>query len=358
MSLTGARARAFGRARSRLSEPGVQVFTINPRSMSEAGYWPDIQRNIQLSRQYGATGVLCFSGNDTQIDPWIVAGQVATAPRGSSGPPLTPLVALNPNTMPPFTAAKLVSSIEQVHGARVALNLITGVSSRDRETLDDQLPHDDRYARLDEYVTILDRLLTDTHPVSFEGRFYRIREAQILPRSRTPTAPDYFVAGHSEAARATAERFGATHLRMLSSDLADSLKPGVRGLAMHFGVVARETDDAAWAAARSRFPDHAGGQATLEATMGYTDSQWKRQLHSRSSEEAEASGPYWLGPFRNFYSDCPFLVGSHDRLSEVIVAFRQCGVSHFVLDLPPDEEEFDHAAQAFDLASQKMAQAG
>jgi alkanesulfonate monooxygenase len=349
MTLTAKTARPYGAPRKSLAAPGTSVFTINPRSRSESAYWQDIQKNIDYSQQHGATGVLCFSGNDTQIDPWIVASQVAarSVPRAER---LRPLVALNPNTMPPFSAAKLIASIEQVHGVTVALNLITGVSSRDREVLGDTLSHDDRYDRLEEYMTIVNGLLTRPEPISFEGRFYRIHEAQLLPRSRPRVAPQYFVSGHSEPALRLAKKFDAILLGMLSSGLSQDLVGDLSRKGLYFGIVTRPAEAEAWRVARTIYPETREGQAAFETTMALTDSQWKQQLHARAGSEPEICGHHWLGPFRNFQADCPFLVGSHEQVSGILSNFMRMGIRRFIIDLTPDREEFENIAEAFALA--------
>lgn len=327
---------------NRLAQNGVQVFTINPRSRDEGGYWPDIQRNIELCAAFGATGVLCFSGNDTQIDPWLVANQVAVT-RNAQRRPLTPMVALNPNTMPPYTAAKMISSLEQMHGGRVALNLITGLSARDREVLGDTLDHEARYERLGEYMSVIHRLLVDERPVDHVGRYFQLREAVLLPRSRPRRAPAYFLAGHSAAAERLADAVGALRMRMLTPEV-DKFNAGV---AVHLGLIAGEDDDDAWRLARTVAPEDPAGQAVLQATMRFTDSEWKQQLMARLSREAETDGPYWLGPFRNFQSDCPWLVGSYDRLAKILRDLLATGLSTFVLDLPPRRDVFERAATTF-----------
>ena len=331
-----------------LAEPGFQVFAINPRSTTEASYWPDIQANISLCARHGATGVLCFSGNDTQVDPWLVANEVASV-RRADGEPLVPLVALNPNTMPPYTAAKMITSLEAIRGGRVALNLITGASNRDREVLGDTLSHDERYDRLLEYATLVDRLLTDRKPVSFQGRYFRLHQAALLPRSRQPRGCAYFLAGHSAGANRVADALGAVQLKMVTEGLAQDLAEG-SGAAIHFGLISRADREAAWLAAHERFPADPSGEAILQMTMRYTDSEWKQALHARLKAPASDNGPYWLGPFRNFQSDCPFLVGSTDELAEVLCAFMEKGVRNFVLDLPPDPTEFSEAAAVFAAA--------
>src|ERR1700724_530478 len=64
----------------------------------------------------------------------------------------------------------------------------------------DYLPHDERYARTDEYVDILKRVWTAERPVDYEGKYYRFKGAfpDIKPVQK-PHIPIYF-GGTSDAA--------------------------------------------------------------------------------------------------------------------------------------------------------------
>ena len=95
------------------NEERVTAFTISPRTMNVADYWHNIERCIAWSSSYGATGILLFEGNDTFVSVW-VAGQAAF----EHSKTLSPLVAVNPIYMHPFSVAKLVNSYAQTTDAR------------------------------------------------------------------------------------------------------------------------------------------------------------------------------------------------------------------------------------------------
>jgi alkanesulfonate monooxygenase SsuD/methylene tetrahydromethanopterin reductase-like flavin-dependent oxidoreductase (luciferase family) len=52
-----------------------------------------------------------------------------------------------------------------------------------------------RAARLAEAVGVIVRLTRETEPVSFEGRYYRLHEAKLLPRSPRPGGPRLLIGG-------------------------------------------------------------------------------------------------------------------------------------------------------------------
>ncbi|WP_103341337.1 LLM class flavin-dependent oxidoreductase [Amycolatopsis sp. CA-126428] len=76
-------------------------------------------------------------------------------------------------------------SIAQLHGRRVALNLITGAALNELRSVGDTLRHEDRYARLQDYVGLLLRLL-DGEPVTWNGRFYHAVDLQLATRCPAP----------------------------------------------------------------------------------------------------------------------------------------------------------------------------
>src|SRR5689334_3973245 len=101
----------------------IDIFTVNPRITDAQSYWETTKRNIALSEKYNASGILLFSGNDTYADPWLVAGYIAQTTKS-----LIPFVALDPLTMPPYTAAKLINSLAYMYDRPTYLNWITGLS--------------------------------------------------------------------------------------------------------------------------------------------------------------------------------------------------------------------------------------
>lgn len=324
----------------------IEIYTINTRTNLEEEYWRDLQTIIRLTDLHDFDGVLCFSANETLIEPWLAGHTVILSSRR-----LQPIVAVNPVTMHPFTAAKMISSFAYMHARRTVVNLITGTAPRDREVLGDPIAHDDRYERLTEFATIMRSLLTERRLTNFEGRFYRISQGALHPRLPESLHPRFLVGGHSEAAARTARAVDAVRLQMLSPQLEDGLLPieGKRGI--HFGVIARDQETDAWEAAHRRFPPDEDGEGILELSMSETDSVWKQQLYRQAREARETARPgFWLKPFSRFQGDCPYLIGAHARIAEVIRAHVARGIDWFVLDVPADATEFAHVAKAFELA--------
>ena len=318
----------------------VTVFTISPRTKNVEDYWRNIELCIAWSSAYRATGILLFEGNDTFVSVWVAA---QTAFERSKT--LSPLVAVNPIYMHPFSVAKLVNSYAQTHRRKTYLNMIAGTALSHLQALDDNLTHGERYERLGEYAELIWAFLTSDGPVTFAGKYYKVNALKLDPPTPKELLPEFFFAGGSEAASAVAARVNGIQMRMLSPGLEEGVVPGETGV--HFGIVTRTNEAAAWEAAERCFPEDKRGERIQELSMKNTDAVWKQRMMKAAQMEEQARPGYWLRPFKSFQADCPYFIGSHAQVSEVIAKLVQRGVRHFILDIPPSETEFENVDSAF-----------
>jgi alkanesulfonate monooxygenase len=119
------------------------------------------------------------------------------------------------------------------------------------------------------------------------------------------------------------------------------------------GIIAREDAAEAWRVAEERFPRDRAGQVAHAMAMRTSDSHWHHQLAGASaasgSGDSADSGepdPYWLGPFKQYQTFCPYLVGSYDRVGAAVAHYVDQGTRVFVLDIPPSAEELEHTGAA------------
>jgi alkanesulfonate monooxygenase len=301
------------------------------------------------SEEAGFYGMLVYTDNGL-VDPWLVAQQVVQCTEC-----LVPLVAVQPAYMHPYTVAKMVATIALLHGRKLELNLLAGGFRNDLLALGDETPHDDRYARTVEYGEVIVRFL-DGGAVTYEGQYYRVRNLKLQPPIPPELRPGIVVSGSSPSGLDAARRLGATAIRYPPppgedpAELEEGLEHGVR-----IGVIARPTDDEAWAVAHARFPDDRKGQIAHELAMRVSDSHWHRQLSEREDAGGGGRSPYWLGPFRNYQTFCPYVVGSYDRVAEMIATYTAHGSVAFILDIPPSEAELEHTRVAFARAQPSAA---
>src|SRR5262249_8510116 len=266
-----------------------------------------------------------------------------------------PLIAVQPVYMHPYSVAKMVTSFGFLYRRRVYLNMVAGGFSNDLVSLDDTTSHDRRYDRLGEDTKNLKRLLAAETAVCFDGGFYWIKNVKLPPSLPAELGPGILMSGSSEASLAAAEKIGATAIKypkapsddegVCSESLIDS---GVRT-----GVIARETDDEAWRIAHERFPEDRRGQIAHDLAMKTSDSVWHKQLSDLAHSTSARKTPYWLGPFQNYRTFCPYLVGSYEHVADEFARYLALGYRTFVLDIPPNEEELRCIARVFEIAQQE-----
>jgi alkanesulfonate monooxygenase len=331
------RRRSMARANHDLT---VELFSTCPASTRVAHdrYRESVIEVAQWSEEAGCTGILVYADNN-QVDPWLVA-QIILQHTAT----LCPLVAVQPIYMHPYSVAKMVTSLAHLYGRRVYLNMVAGGFKNDLAALHDPTPHDKRYDRLVEYTTIIQRLLAGD-AVCHAGEFYAVDQLRLTPPLPPELAPGVFVSGSSEAGLAAAHALGATAVKYPKPAMEEVMPPPDIPVGVRVGIIAREDEAQAWALARARFPEDRRGQLTHQLAMKVSDSVWHRQL-SGMAEAAEES-PYWLVPFENYQTMCPYLVGSETRVSEEIGRYVRHGYRTFILDIPASREDLHHIRRVF-----------
>ena len=91
--------------------------------------------------------------------------------------------------------------------------------------------------------------------------------------------------------------------------------------------------------------------------MKVSDSLWHKQLSDLAESTTVDRSPYWLVPFQNYKTFCPYLVGGYETVAREIARYIGAGYRSFILDIPPDKEELRHTGVAFQQAW-AMAQKG
>jgi alkanesulfonate monooxygenase len=329
------------------NDNGVEVFSTTPQSkdLDQSEYLRRVEDVARWSDEAGYRGILVYTDNGI-VDPWLVS-QIILQSTNS----LCPLVAIQPIYMHPYTAAKMVSTYAFLHERRIYLNMLAGGFKNDLIALNDETPHDDRYVRTVEYTQIMKALLSSPEPVTFEGKYYKVTNLKMTPPLPEELFPGILISGSSDAGLAAAREIGATAVKYPKppgeevDQHGDVIDSGVR-----VGIIAREDSDEAWRVGRERFPEDRKGQITHKLAMKVSDSQWHKQLSELGEQPVSEENPYWLGPFENYSTFCPYLVGSYDRVADEVARYIQLGFKTFILDIPPSEEEIGHTAVVFDRA--------
>jgi F420-dependent oxidoreductase-like protein len=97
----------------------------------------------------------------------------------------------------PVITAWQASAVDALAEGRLRLGLGAGWQEREHEAFGfDLLDIDRRFARFEEALEVVTRLLRSEKPVSYSGEFYRLREAVLKPRSPRPGGPPIVIGGN------------------------------------------------------------------------------------------------------------------------------------------------------------------
>jgi F420-dependent oxidoreductase-like protein len=97
----------------------------------------------------------------------------------------------------PVMTARVATAVDDLSGGRLVFGLGAGWQAREHTNYGlDLLDMRGRFARFGEALEVVTRLLRSDEPVTFEGRFFRLREAVLLPRPKRTGGPPILVGGN------------------------------------------------------------------------------------------------------------------------------------------------------------------
>jgi alkanesulfonate monooxygenase len=313
---------------------------------------PDIDYLAQVARtaeQLGFTGVLTPTGTWCE-DAWLVTAALIRETRK-----LKFLVAFRPGVLSPTLAAQMAASYQRISAGRLLLNVVTGGDAVEQRRFGDWHDHDQRYARTDEFLTIVRRIWSG-QPVDFHGEHLRVEGATVLAPP-DPLPPLYF-GGSSPAALPVAAKQADVYLTWGEPpaqvaekigrvrELADALGRRPRfGIRLH--TISRDTSAQAWAEAQlfldALSPEQvAAAQEQLRASES-VGQQRMVALHNGGLDWGvrglEIAPNLWAGIGLVRGGAGTALVGSHSEVADRIEEYHALGIEEFVLSGYPHVEE-------------------
>ena len=162
--------------------------------------WPRWQRIAQAVEELGFAG-LYRSDHFTNAGPpdkdslelWLSLAWLAShTTRIEFGPLVTPVSFRHPA----FTA-RIGAQVDDLSGGRLTLGVGAGWQEREHTAFGfDLLPLAERMDRFEEGLEVMSRLLYSGGPASFQGRYYQLHEAVLLPRPQRPDGPPILIGGN------------------------------------------------------------------------------------------------------------------------------------------------------------------
>ncbi|MEV5718941.1 LLM class flavin-dependent oxidoreductase [Amycolatopsis mediterranei] len=328
----------------------VERFHANRSAGPAAQRDPDLDYLAQVARAAERQG---FEGVLTPTGTWCEDAWLTTAALIRETTRLKFLVAFRPGVISPTLAAQMAGTFQRLSGGRVLLNIVTGGDAVEQRRFGDWHDHDARYARTDEFLTIV-RGVWSGEPFSFEGEHLRVEGATTLA-APDPVPPIYF-GGSSPAALPVAGRHADVYLTWGEppAQVAEKIAK-VRELAagrdIRFGVrlhtISRDTSAEAWAEAQKLLDALSPEQvAKAQAQLAASESVGQQRmvaLHGGRTDRGvrglEIHPNLWAGVGLVRGGAGTALVGSHEEVADLIEEYHSVGVSEFVLSGYPHLEE-------------------
>jgi alkanesulfonate monooxygenase len=294
---------------------------------------------------------LGFVGALTPTGGWCEDAWLATAMLNEVSESLKFLVAFRPGLMSPTLAAQMGSTFQNLSKGRLLLNIVVGGEAHEQRAYGDFLEKDERYARADEWLTVVSRLWQG-EKVDFHGKHVTV-EGATIPRVPDPLPPFYF-GGSSPAAGPVAAKHSDVYLTWGEPVEAVAKKvEWIRGLAaaqgrkVRFGIrlhiIARDTSEAAWAEADWLLK--AIDPATInevQAGLARSESEGQKRmlaLHGGKTDNLVVGPNLWAGVGLVRGGAGTALVGSHSEIADRIKDYAAVGIEEFVLSGVPHLEE-------------------
>jgi FMNH2-dependent dimethyl sulfone monooxygenase len=310
--------------------------------------WEYVKRLARRSEEIGfdVTLIAELNLNDIKgveahsLDAWSTAAALAAVTER-----IELMVAVRPTFHLPALLAKQAANIDHISGGRLTLNVVSSWWAEEARKYGVHFEqHDDRYARTNEWLDVLNGVWSRDH-FSFAGKYYRVEDNVLEPKPVSKPRPTLYAGGESPAAKELiAEKCDAYLMHgdppeRVGEKIADlrarrakhnlpPLKFGVAGYA-----IVRETEREAQDEVR-RITDvqqSAAGYANYQQWLSGTQLEQRVSLEDYSvSNRGLRSG----------------LVGTAEQVAERVAQFEAAGVDLVLLQFSPQLEEMEHFSEA------------
>ena len=305
-------------------------------SLAETGA-ADLEQRIRFCRRAEECGIdsLLTDFGWSKPDPMFIAAAV-----GMHTEKIKFIVAYRSGLICPTSFVQQLNTLSTIIDGRFSINVIAGDTPEEQRYYGDWLPHDERYARTEEFLAVCRALWRRDGPVDFEGKYYRVAGGRINTPFTAPdrTFPELFIAGNSKQAHDLAISQGTIWMQIpdtpakMGEKGADVLAAG-KELGVRCSIIGGRTRGEALEAAYS---------LVAQKREGYDDGAKEREFMKKSDSvnvrttyavagETEWLTPWlWTGAVRTHGAPCIAIVGSPSEIAAGIEEYIDAGVSQFI----------------------------
>ena len=304
------------------------------------------ERVVDAAEEAGFEYLLIPVGS-TCWEAWISGAFMAARSKN-----IKPLIAARPGYINPVLMAKMISTFDQMSGGRICVNLIAGQNESEVEAEGLRYPKEERYALMEEEVSILKALWTTRGPVHFKGKFHTISGAHIRPAPLQKPHPKFYLGGGSRQAWEMSAKHSDVHLfwgdlpEKIAENIAEIRRLAIAhgreheiGFGMRLQIICREEESEAWEAA-DQLVRHATERLKQERATLYNNSEANKRVQQLAREHGDLLLPHlWTGITRVRPGAGIAVVGNPAQCASMLQQFIDAGCHSFCLSGYLHDEE-------------------
>lgn len=314
-------------------------YRIESTSSGSPAARPEMEGWVHFARQAEEAGIesVLVALNRYEPDPLMISCALGRATKR-----LKFIAAYRSGLMQPTIFVQQINTLSGLIQGRVDLNIVAGSSTLEQGGYGDFLAHDERYARAEEFLAVCNAFWRAEGEVDFDGKYYRVERGKLHTPFLAPdrTAPEIYVSGHSEQSERLACSQGSCWLRV--ADTPEKLQPVVarmraRGIrvCLRLALICRPTREEAVSIAEALLPeDRQESTITLK-----DDSQMYKEGAAVASDAYWLNRSLWAGLVPHYGPVWTTLLGTPKELAEAFLAYKQIGVSEFIISGWPEVDE-------------------
>lgn len=280
------------------------------------------------------------------------------------------LLAHRPGFVAPTLAARKLATLDQLTDGRLAVHIITGGSDSEQRRDGDYLDKAQRYARTDEFLTVLKKSLTSEIPYSHNGQFYQSEQAFSAVKPLQARLPIYFGGSSPEAIEVAARHADVFALWGEPLAGAEETVRAVRAAAaryqrdirfnISFRPILGRTEQEAWDKAEAIREQASHNLQAHGFTFGLPKPQSTGAQRLLQAVELgdRLDNCLWTGIAKLVQGgyNSTALVGTPDQVSDAILNYYQLGIdSVLIRGFDPLNDAVEYGRELLPLIREKVA---
>lgn len=260
------------------------------------------------------------------------------------------LVAARPSYINPVLMAKMIAAFDRLSGGRICVNLIAGQSEAENAQEGVKWGKEERYEIMDEEVTLLKMLWTQPS-VTYDGKFYQLKGAQVRPRPLQKPHPKFYLGGGSRQAWEISAKHSDVHLfwgdtyDRIRANMVEIREMAARhgrekeiGFGMRLQIVCRQTEKEAWDAAHE-LVGHASDAQKAFVKQHFATSQANLRVRELAALGEVIERNLWTGITQVRPGAGIAVVGTPEQCAATLQDFIDLGCHSFCLSGYLHDEE-------------------